>query len=72
MCAKALAANGAKVYITGRRLDVLEETVKNVSTRELLGSAGGSLVPIKMDVTDKASIAAVVKEIGAKEKWVNV
>ncbi|RXK35963.1 hypothetical protein M231_06786 [Tremella mesenterica] len=72
MATKALAANGAKVYITGRRFNVLETTIKEVSTPDLLGDAGGSIVPLQMDVTDKVSITKVVEEIGEKEKWVNL
>lgn len=38
MIAKGLAENGAKVYITGRRKDVLENTASN-------GSVNGTLIP---------------------------
>ncbi|KAK0506698.1 hypothetical protein EDD18DRAFT_42111 [Armillaria luteobubalina] len=55
MIAKAFAANGAKVYITGRRLDVLEQAAASVT------GVPGSVVPIQMDVTDEESV-----NIGAK------
>ncbi|SJL18976.1 related to dehydrogenases with different specificities (related to short-chain alcohol dehydrogenases) [Armillaria ostoyae] len=57
MIAKAFAANGAKVYITGRRLDVLEQAAASVT------GVPGSIVPIQMDVTDKESVKAGAKHI---------
>lgn len=40
MAAQALAANGAKVYIVGRRKEVLENAAKTHSPDE-----GGSIIP---------------------------
>ncbi|PBK64208.1 NAD(P)-binding protein [Armillaria solidipes] len=57
MIAKAFAANGAKVYITGRRLDVLEKAAASVT------GVPGSVVPIQMDVTDEESVKAGAKHI---------
>ncbi|KAK0438909.1 short-chain dehydrogenase [Armillaria borealis] len=44
--AKTFAANGAKVYITGRRLDVLEKAAASVT------GVPGSVIPLQMDVTE--------------------
>ncbi|KAK0245084.1 short-chain dehydrogenase [Armillaria nabsnona] len=55
--AKAFATNGAKVYITGRRLDVLEKAAASIT------GVPGSIVPLQMDVTDEASIKAGAKHI---------
>lgn len=64
--ARALAANGAKVYITGRRAEKLKSA-------ELTDSeSGGSIAGLQMDVTDKESIAAGVKEITFKEEHINL
>ena len=64
--ARALAANGCKVYITGRRVEKLKDA-------ELQDSAsGGSITGIEMDVTDKESIKTAVKHIEGKEKFVNL
>jgi NAD(P)-dependent dehydrogenase (short-subunit alcohol dehydrogenase family) len=66
MTAKALAANGVKVYITGRRVEKLKSA-------ELEDSAsGGSIVGVQCDVTDKDSIKALVKDISSKEKYLNL
>jgi len=48
--ARALASKGAKVTITGRRREVLED------------AAGGGLYAAEMDVTDEAAVAAVIHE----------
>ncbi|KAK3670867.1 hypothetical protein LTR78_009311 [Recurvomyces mirabilis] len=64
--AKALAANGVKVYITGRRVEKLKDAEMQDS------SSGGSITGLQMDVTDKDSIKAGVTEISGKEKCVNL
>lgn len=65
MTAKSLAANGVKVYVTGRRADKLKEA-------ELQDAeSGGSIIGLQMDVTDKQSIRAGYKQIAEKEKFVN-
>ncbi|KAI1636983.1 NAD(P)-binding protein [Biscogniauxia mediterranea] len=66
-----LAANGAKVYITGHRKEVLEKSAGIHGSAERLGSSGDSIVPLVMDVRSKGSIKAVVDEISAKETHVN-
>ncbi|KAK0197858.1 hypothetical protein F5146DRAFT_1218561 [Armillaria mellea] len=55
--AKTFAANGAKVYITGRRLDVLENAVPSVT------GVPGSIVPLQMDVTNEENVKAGAKDI---------
>ncbi|KAK0199564.1 hypothetical protein DFS33DRAFT_1481657 [Desarmillaria ectypa] len=57
MIAKAFAANGAKVYITGRRMDVLEKAATSVT------GIPGSIVPLQMDVTNEDSVKASAKHI---------
>jgi len=62
MNAQGLAAAGAKVYITGRRLDVLNKVSESWDKQ-----IGGEILPLQMDVTDKASIASAKKYIEEKE-----
>ncbi|KAK0506701.1 hypothetical protein EDD18DRAFT_1375227 [Armillaria luteobubalina] len=54
--AKAFAANGAKVYITGRRLNVLKEAATSVT------GVSGSIIPL-MDVTEEESLKACAQHI---------
>ncbi|KAI1396982.1 NAD(P)-binding protein [Hypoxylon fuscum] len=72
MIAQTLAANGAKVYITGRRADVIQTSARVHGSPGKLGPLGGSIVPIVMDITSKDSIKSVVAEITQKEGWLNV
>ncbi|GAP85009.2 putative short-chain dehydrogenase protein [Rosellinia necatrix] len=72
MMTQTLAANGARVYITGRRADVLETSARIHGTRDTLGDNGGDILPLAMDVTDKESVKKAVGEIEAKEGYVNV
>lgn len=66
MTARALAANGAKCYITGRRAEKLKDAEMTDS------SSGGSIVGIAMDVTDKDSIKKTAQAIAEREKCVNL
>lgn len=70
--AQTLAANGARVYITGRRVDVLETSARLHGARDKLGDIGGEILPLVMDVTDKESIKSAVAQIEAKEGYLNV
>ncbi|EPQ53406.1 NAD P-binding protein [Gloeophyllum trabeum ATCC 11539] len=61
LIARGLAANGAKVYITGRRKDVLEKAAAQAQ------SQGLQVIPLPLDVTDKDSIRAGVTTLKEKE-----
>lgn len=62
MATQALASNGAKVYITSRNKEKLDNVVatygKNVS---------GEIVPLQADVTSKEDITRLVKELESRE-----
>ncbi|THG97037.1 hypothetical protein EW026_g4897 [Hermanssonia centrifuga] len=60
MIAQGLAANGAKVYITGRRKEVLEKTAASFDGK-------GSVIPMVMDATNRESIASAQKAIQTQE-----
>ena len=55
--ANALAANGATVYVSGRRKDVLQDATRGFSGEP------GALLPLQMDVTDKKSIRDAANRI---------
>ncbi|KAK3939604.1 gluconate 5-dehydrogenase [Diplogelasinospora grovesii] len=62
--ARALATNGAsRVYILGRRLEVLESAAR---------SHPGILVPVQCDVTSKSSLQSVVDGITTQSGHVNL
>jgi NAD(P)-dependent dehydrogenase (short-subunit alcohol dehydrogenase family) len=63
MATQALAANGAKVYITGRTQEKLD-TVASTYSKNI----PGQIIPITADISDKSSIANLVSEIESKEK----
>lgn len=71
MITKALVANGAaKVYILGRRLNVLQETVSSLGS----GSSGSSanVVPIACDVASIESLEAAASQIESEAGFVNL
>jgi NAD(P)-dependent dehydrogenase (short-subunit alcohol dehydrogenase family) len=69
MAAQALAANGAKVYITSRRKEVLDKAVASHHP----GDSGGEIIACEpCDVRKKADLDKLVKEISAKENHVNL
>jgi NAD(P)-dependent dehydrogenase (short-subunit alcohol dehydrogenase family) len=69
MCAQALAANGAKVYITGRRAEVLKRAVDAHHPNDF----GGHIIACSTcDVTKKDDLEKLVKEIEDKETYLNV
>ncbi len=55
--AQAFALNGAKVVVTARRMETLQETVKSVS------SVGGECTAISGDVTDVEAQQAIVDKV---------
>ncbi|KAH8883042.1 NAD(P)-binding protein [Thozetella sp. PMI_491] len=70
MAAQALAANGAKVYITGRRPEALEQAAKS---HDPAGASGGSIIPLgPCDVRKKEDLEAIVAELQKKEKFIHL
>ena len=70
MIAQAFANNGARVYITGRRPEVLEQATKTWG-KSLLNPRG-QIIPVPADITDKASIEHLFNEVSKHEKHVDV
>ncbi|KAK8847354.1 hypothetical protein IAR55_005211 [Kwoniella newhampshirensis] len=56
-------SNGAKVYITGRRKEILDATAEEI---------GGDIVTIQGDVSTKEGCKAIADAIGAKEPKLDV
>lgn len=61
MMTQALVANGAKVYITSRRDEVLQ------STKEQHESGAGEIIPLQGDVSDPADVKRLYEEISKRE-----
>ncbi|SJL12391.1 related to dehydrogenases with different specificities (related to short-chain alcohol dehydrogenases) [Armillaria ostoyae] len=70
MIAQAFANNGARVYITGRRQDVLQQAVNSWGTS--LVHQKGKIIGVPCDHTSKESIQALVETISRQEKHVDV
>ncbi|CZT45832.1 probable 3-oxoacyl-[acyl-carrier-protein] reductase [Rhynchosporium secalis] len=65
MMARALALNGAyRIYIIGRRKDVLEKAAQSVGTK--------NIIPLVGDVTSKETLASLVATIKSEVGYVNV
>ncbi|KAG7145965.1 Short-chain dehydrogenase/reductase VdtF like protein [Verticillium longisporum] len=64
MIAQALEANGAIVYILGRRKETLDKTAST--------SRHGNIKPIQADVTNKKDLERAVEELTAAHGFVNV
>lgn len=63
MCVQALAANGAKVYVTGRSAEKLDRVVETYGH-----DVSGQIIPITADVTSKEDVARLAKDIESREK----
>ncbi|KAI9748253.1 MAG: hypothetical protein M4579_007277 [Chaenotheca gracillima] len=70
MATQVLAANGATVYITGRRLEVLENAAKTHSPTE---DGQGRIIPVgPCDVTKKEDLEWLVAQISQKEEHIDL
>ncbi|GFZ46770.1 hypothetical protein JCM24511_03990 [Saitozyma sp. JCM 24511] len=67
--AEGFSSNGAKVFITGRRADVLDKAAKELNETATLG---GEVIAIQGDVATKDGCAKLVKDIGAKVDHIDV
>ncbi|KAL9100898.1 MAG: hypothetical protein Q9163_003790 [Psora crenata] len=62
MITQALVANGAKVYITGRREEALDAVVKQYNT------GPGSVHALPGDISEKEEVVRLAEELGKKEE----
>ncbi|KAL2010949.1 hypothetical protein VTN00DRAFT_3667 [Thermoascus crustaceus] len=66
MATQTLAANGARVYIIGRRQEVLNRVAERYSSK-------GQIFPIQGDISDTASIRAIAADLEKREeKGINI
>ena len=64
---EALAEAGATVVICSRRLEVCEQSAK-----ELIDKTGGNVIPLRCDVTSKPEIDALVKQVTDDFKGIDI
>ncbi|KAL7629078.1 hypothetical protein AAE478_000596 [Parahypoxylon ruwenzoriense] len=70
MAAQALSANGAKVYITGRRAEVLENAARS---HQPANGSSGQIIPVgPCDVTNKDDLERLAAEIGKRERYIDL
>lgn len=73
MAAQALSANGAKVYITGRRKEVLDQAREVHHPDKQHEDIRGEIVPIgPTDVRSKDDLQKLMKEIESKEGFLSL
>lgn len=68
MATQALAANGAKVYITGRTQSKLDTVVKTYGG----DAVSGSIIAVQSDISSKEGVKALEKEISSREKSLSI
>ncbi|KAG5756449.1 hypothetical protein H9Q70_001005 [Fusarium xylarioides] len=66
MITQALQSNGAKVYITGRRKEVLEQTQK------IYGTGPGSIHVLPGDVSEKDEAIRLAEEVGKEPNGIHL
>lgn len=67
MAAQALAVNGAKVYIVGRTEEKLDRVTELYNA-----DTAGEIIPLQADITSKAQIDQLVKEVSSREKFISI
>ena len=73
MATQALSANGATVYITGRRSEVLEKAAEKHSPQNHGANIHGRIIPTgSTDVRSKKDLEKLVSEIESKEKYLSL
>jgi len=65
MITQALVANGATVYITGRRKEALDAVVQNYAKKG--GDNAGDIIAVVCDITKDEDVKRVAAEIAEKE-----
>lgn len=73
MASQAMAANGAKVYITGRRPEALQRAAESHTPAHGGGGGGGSIIPLgPCDVRSKDELQRLVDEVAAREAFIHL
>ncbi|THU79296.1 NAD(P)-binding protein [Dendrothele bispora CBS 962.96] len=70
--AKSFVEHGARVYITGRREEVLKKVAADVNGSKSSPDEGGEIVPLQMDVTSKESIRNAVQFVNRMDGKLDV
>lgn len=69
----SLFVAGARVYITGRRKEVLENAAKTHTPKSSDKSLNGEIIPVgPCDVTSKSDLEKLTKEIESREKYLSL
>merc|ERR1712093_574395 len=72
MCAQALVANGAKVYIIGLKMEDVENAAKTHSLNKSPENDAGKIIPLVCDISSKEDIERLYKDISGREKQLHL